>query len=86
MLQWKPVEAGIFRLNRVKDSSSVKVDCAGTDERALPNSFVDYESNPREYYLNAVNTVLDIHTRVSDLYSNPYSQIGEQLRKVQAEP
>lgn len=80
LLQWKPVEAGIFRLNRVKDSSSVKVDCAGTDERALPNSFVDYEPNPREYYLNAVNTVLDIHTRVSDLYSNPYSQIGEQLR------
>jgi hypothetical protein len=80
LLQWKPVEAGIFRLNRVKDASSVKVDCAGTDERALPNSFVDYESNPREYYLNAVNTVLDIHTRVSDLYSNPYSQIGEQLR------
>jgi len=30
--------------------------------------------------LSAVNTVVDIHTRVSDLYSSPYSQIGEQLR------
>ena len=29
--------------------------------------------------LSAVNTVVDVHTRVSDLYSSPYSQIGEQL-------
>jgi len=27
-----------------------------------------------------VNTVLDVHTRVSDLYSKPYNQISEQLR------
>jgi len=80
LLQWIPVEAGIYRLNRVKDSSAVKVDCSGADERDLPKTFVDYELNPREYHLNAVNTVLDVHTRVSDLYSNPYSQIGEQLR------
>ena len=30
--------------------------------------------------LSALNTVVDVHTRVSDLYSSPYSQIGEQLR------
>jgi hypothetical protein len=30
--------------------------------------------------LSAVNTVLDVHTRVSDLYSVPYNQITEQLR------
>jgi hypothetical protein len=30
--------------------------------------------------LSAVNTVVDIHTRVSDLYSAPYNQITEQLR------
>ncbi len=27
-----------------------------------------------------MNTVLDVHTRVSDLYSKPYNQIAEQLR------
>jgi hypothetical protein len=27
-----------------------------------------------------VNSVVDIHTRVSDLYSAPYNQIAEQLR------
>jgi hypothetical protein len=80
LLQWVPVEAGIYRLNRVKDEAKVTVECSDRDERDLPQTFVDYEEHPREYMLSAVNTVVDIHTRVSDLYSSPYSQIGEQLR------
>lgn len=80
LLQWVPVEAGIYRLNRVKDESKVEVDCSDRDERVLPQTFVDYEEHPREYMLSAVNTVVDIHTRVSDLYSVPYNQITEQLR------
>lgn len=80
LLQWVPVEAGIYRLNRVKEGTSVSVDCSGRDERELPNTFVDYDPNPREYLLSAVNTVLDVHTRVSDLYSTPHNQIAEQLR------
>lgn len=79
-MEWMPVEAGIFRLNRVKDASSVTVDCSARDERVLPQTFVDYDENPREYMLSAVNTVVDIHTRVSDLYSTPHNQIAEQLR------
>jgi len=46
----------------------------------LPQTYVDYVENPREYMLSAVNTVVDVHTRVSDLYSKPYNQISEQLR------
>ena len=80
LLAWVPVEAGIYRLNRVREGTSVDVDCSGRDERVLPQTFVDYEDKPREYLLSAVNTVLDIHTRVSDLYSSPYNQIAEQLR------
>ncbi len=30
--------------------------------------------------MNAVNTVLDVHTRIADLYSSPHNQIHEQLR------
>jgi Phage capsid-like protein len=82
LLQWVPVESGIYRLNKVKDASSVEVDCSGRDERELPQTFVDYIENPREYMLSAVNTVLDVHTRVSDLYSKPYNQIAEQLRLI----
>jgi hypothetical protein len=82
LLNWIPVESGIYRLNRVKDASSVQVDCSGRDERELPQTYVDYVETPREYMLSAVNTVLDVHTRVSDLYSKPYNQIGEQLRLI----
>ncbi len=80
LLQWLPVEAGIYRLNKVKNPLDVRVACAKRDESELPQTFVDYEEHPREYFLNAVSTVLDVHTRVSDLYSSPHDQIKEQLR------
>ena len=80
LLQWVPVEAGIYRLNKVKNPQDVLVACAKRDESELPQTFVDYEEAPREYFLNAVSTVLDVHTRVSDLYSSPHDQIKEQLR------
>lgn len=82
LMSWIPVESGVYRLNKVKDESNVAVDCSGRDERELPQTFVDYIDNPREYNLSAVNTVLDVHTRVSDLYSKPYNQISEQLRLI----
>ena len=80
LLQWTPVEAGIYRLNKVKNPGDVQVLCGKRDESELPSTFVDYEDQPREYFLNAVSTVLDVHTRVSDLYSSPHDQIKEQLR------
>lgn len=80
LLQWTPVEAGIFRLNKVKNPLNVQVACSQRDEAVLPQTFADYEEQPREYFLNAVTTILDVHTRVSDLYSSPHDQIREQLR------
>ncbi|HEY6555324.1 MAG TPA: family 2A encapsulin nanocompartment shell protein [Vicinamibacteria bacterium] len=82
LLQWLPVEAGVYRVNRVKNPTEVEVLCAKRDESALPQTFVDYEETPREYFLSAVTTILDVHTRVSDLYSSPYDQIREQLRLI----
>ena len=79
---WVPVEAGIYRVNRVKDPIEVEVDCSGRDERVLPADLRRLRENPREYMLTAVTTVLDVHTRVSDLYSSPYNQISEQLRLI----
>lgn len=80
LLQWLPVEAGIYRVNQVKNPKDVRVACAERDEGELPVTFVDYEEDPREYFLSAVTTVLDVHTRISDLYSSPHDQIREQLR------
>ena len=79
-LQWVPVEAGIFRLNRVKNPTRVTVTCSQRDESEIKPTFVDYEDKPREYFLNAVTSVVDVHTRVSDLYNSPHDQIKEQLR------
>jgi hypothetical protein len=84
-LPWTPVEAGIYRLNRVREGdvlTDADVQCSPARDRDadLPETFVDYEDAPREYSLNAVTTVLDVQTRVSDLYSHPYDQIQEQLR------
>ncbi len=80
LLHWVPVEAGIYRVNKVKDADKIAVDCSQKDERELPQTFVDYEEWGREYLLSAVNTVVDVHTRVSDLYSSPHNQIREQVR------
>ncbi|MCL4068425.1 hypothetical protein M3484_17805 [Pseudomonas sp. GX19020] len=81
LLQWLPVEAGIYRLNTVKNPQDVHVACtAREDESELPQTFVDYDETPREYFLNGVSTIVDVHTRISDLYSSPFDQVKEQLR------
>lgn len=81
LLQWVPVEAGIYRVNQVKNPEDIQVTCtAKQHENQLPRTYVDYDAQPREYFLNAVSTVLDVHTRISDLYSSPHDQIKEQLR------
>src|ERR1017187_9741354 len=80
LLPWVPVEAGIYRLNRVVHPEDVEIACPPRDESELPQTHVGYDETPREYFLSSVSTVVDIHPRVSDLYSSPFDQIGEQLR------
>ena len=48
--------------------------------RSLPETFVDFEDDPREYPLSIVQTVLRVHTRISDLYNEPINQLREQMR------
>jgi hypothetical protein len=80
LLDWKPLETGIFRRNRVDEKKPISVTCGQVEEAALPGTYVQYEENPKEYTLSAINAVLNVHTRISDLFSKPYDQIGEQLR------
>ena len=49
-------------------------------EPVLPETYVDYDEEPREYPLSVVQTIVRVHTRVSDVYSNPIDQLEEQLR------
>jgi len=65
LLPWTPLEAGIYRVNKVKNETDLHVDCSSLDEKELPQTFADYEEWGREYRLNAVNTTLDVHTRIA---------------------
>ncbi|GGM69396.1 nucleotide-binding protein [Lentzea pudingi] len=49
-------------------------------EPILPSTFVDYELRPREYELSVAQTIVRVHTRVADLYSQPMDQVEHQLR------
>lgn len=81
LLEWKPLEAGIFRLNKVKEGETpLDILCSQNDDVKIPEGFIDFDSNPREYILTSISAIINIHTRIADIYSYPYDQIKEQLR------
>ncbi len=65
-----------------KGEAEVALASGHEGEPELPGTFVDYDPAPREYALSAVQTVLRVHTRVQDLYSEPMDQLEQQLRLV----
>jgi encapsulin shell SprI-like protein len=81
LLPWTPVEAGTYRVNKVKeaDESEISIQCSPTDGDEIPKAYVDYEEQPREYTLSTVTTSIDVQTRISDLYRSPMDQVREQL-------
>lgn len=80
-LELKPIDTGIFRLNRVSQREQLlDVLIAQKNEEDIPEGYIDYEENPREYILTSVSTIVKIGTRVTDLYSRPYDQSCEQIR------
>jgi hypothetical protein len=83
-LQWVPVEAGTYRINRVSSTrpGTRTIECSPDQDIDLPEIYVDYDETPRELTLCAVTTVLDLQTRISDMYRSPHDQIKEQLRLI----
>jgi hypothetical protein len=81
LLPWTPVEAGTYRVNKVKETKGegIRIECSPSDGDNLPSAFIDYEEQPREYTLSTVTTTLDVQTRISDLYRSPMDQVREQL-------
>jgi hypothetical protein len=81
LLPWTPVEAGTYRVNKVKEGGedAIAIACSPSDSDTLPGAFIDYEEQPREYTLSTVTTTIDVHTRISDLYRSPMDQVREQL-------
>jgi CRP-like cAMP-binding protein len=50
------------------------------EEPELQRTFVDYDETPRQVQLRTIQTVIRLHTRITDLYNNVYDQLREQLR------
>jgi hypothetical protein len=79
----KHVEQFKTRARKPQDKAgeaAIEVAAGHKGEPQLPETFVDYELAPREYELSVAQTVLQVHTRVADLYNQPMNQIEEQLR------
>ncbi len=76
--------AAFKELAKKKQDSSGQADIALAaghhGEPVLPATYVDYETHPREYELAVAQTVLQIHTRVADLFNDPMNQTEQQLR------
>src|ERR1700735_3040008 len=69
LLDWKPLEAGTFRLNRVDEGKAIESVCGLIEEASLPPTYVEYVEEPREYRLSSITALLNVSTRVSDLFS-----------------
>ncbi len=71
------------RAKKKQDTSgqaAIELAAGHSGEPVLPATYVDYEASPREYELSVVQTVLQIHTRVADLFNEPMNQTEQQLR------
>lgn len=73
-------KAGLARPQDKLGQAAIGMSAGHAGEPVLPGAFVDYDLAPREYELAVVQTVLKIHTRVSDVYNQPLNQFEQQLR------
>jgi len=78
LLPWTPLEAGVYRLNRVIDDK-LKIKCNPDDEEDRTVDRIRYEEAPREYVLSTCTKTVEVHTRISDLFRSPMDQTKEQL-------
>jgi CRP-like cAMP-binding protein len=60
--------------------SRTQITTAADGEPVVEGVHIDYEEQPRELSLHAMQTVVQIHTRIADLYNTPHDQVQQQLR------
>jgi len=78
----KAVEEHLELLTNVNRYGERNIDLVSgfAENVEIPETFVDYSASPREYSLSSIQTVVRVHTRVSDLYNGPFDQLQEQMR------
>jgi hypothetical protein len=91
-LPWVSVEAGIYRVNRIKRAQDMqesvneygeKMIAANhrpINEDSISETYPDYEDEPKEYMLSMIQTILRLNTNVTDIFNSPIDQKQEQMR------
>lgn len=92
-LPWVPVEAGIYRANKVKrlldtmdersneyGEKKLEVNHRPINEDAISETYPDYDEQPNEYMLSLIQTILRMNTNVTDIFNHPIDQKNEQMR------
>ncbi len=94
LLPWVPVQAGIYRVNRVKQmletderaneygEKLIENNHWPIDENRISETYPDYELHPDEYMLSMVQSILRLNTNVTDIFNDPIDQKSEQMRLV----
>jgi hypothetical protein len=80
-LEFKGLDSGIYRVNKVVEGEApLDVLCTKDPRKVeIPQGYVPYQTNPREYELAGISTIINIDTRVADVYGAPYDQVAEQI-------
>lgn len=77
LLPYVQVSSAVYQVNRVgADPELIGGHFVGEE---LPHSFAAYHDAPREYTLSTIEGVLNMHSRIMDVYNDPYDQLQEQL-------
>ena len=81
LLEFKGLESGIYRVNKVVEGDTPLDVLCSSEKKSdiIPQGYVEYELEPREYILNSISTILNVNTAVQDVFSSPYDQAKEQL-------
>ncbi|MHB9292602.1 putative Major membrane protein I [Hollandina sp. SP2] len=82
VLEFKGLEAGVYRVNRVVEGDTPLDALCSQDPKKvdIPQGFIEYESKPREYRLSSIATIINVDTAIQDVYRSPYDQTQEQIR------
>lgn len=89
-LSWVPVEAGIYRLNKVKkyydvnendgQENTLNLKSFPLGENDISINYPDYDDRPKEYILNSIQTILRVNIQTTDLFNSPIDQMHQQMR------
>jgi hypothetical protein len=81
-LPWVDVKSGIYQINRTEEAS-FKFLANHTEDDTLPKTSAkrhEFDFDQDQIELDGVQAILQLHSRVADLYNKPFEQVGQQIR------